>query len=124
MVKFLQLNRTWTVLTGYDITEIPTIAAWAAKAYGEAYLTALQGIEKVYEIQNSTHDGEYAILTKDGEKRIWDFSSAPLGTLPDGRKLQITMAMDVTDRKADELALQAAKKQAEEANRAKKSVSR
>ncbi|ANV90391.1 PAS domain S-box protein [Picosynechococcus sp. PCC 8807] len=117
--EILQLNRTWTELTGYSITEIPTIEAWAAKAYGEGYLTALQGIEKVYEIQNSTHDGEYAILIKGGDQRIWDFSSAPLGTLPDGRKLQITMAMDVTDRKANEVALQAAKKQAEEANRAK-----
>ncbi len=117
--EILQLNRTWTALTGYDITEIPTIAAWATKAYGEEYLTALQGIQRVYEIQTSTHDGEYAILIKDGEQRIWDFSSAPLGILPDGRKLQITMAMDVTDRKTNELALQAAKKQAEEANRAK-----
>ncbi|ANV84150.1 hypothetical protein AWQ21_07010 [Picosynechococcus sp. PCC 7003] len=117
--EILQLNRTWTALTGYDITEIPTIEAWATKAYGDKYLTALQGIQKVYEIQNSTHDGEYAILIKGGEKRIWDFSSAPLGTLPDGRNLEITIAMDVTERKTNELALQAAKKQAEEANRAK-----
>ncbi len=33
---------------------------------------------------------------------IWDFSSAPLGKLPDGRRLVISMAMDITERRKAE----------------------
>lgn len=37
--------------------------------------------------------------------RYWDFSSAPLGHSTDGRRTVISMAIDVTDRKAAETAL-------------------
>jgi light-regulated signal transduction histidine kinase (bacteriophytochrome) len=38
--------------------------------------------------------------------RTWEFSSAPLGRLPDGRRLVISMAMDVTERRAAERGVQ------------------
>ena len=53
-------------------------------------------------------EGEYEISTSTGEKRTWAFSTAPLGTLPDGRRLVTSMAMDVTDRKKAERALKRA----------------
>src|SRR5262249_11538694 len=53
------------------------------------------------------HEGEYSIITRSGETRIWDFHSAPLGRLPDGRRRVITMAVDVTERKQAEEALRA-----------------
>ncbi|WP_024546227.1 PAS domain S-box protein [Picosynechococcus sp. NKBG15041c] len=117
--EVFQLNRAWTDQTGYDADEIPTIAAWAKKAYGEDHLSNLDRIKKVYDIEKPTHDGEYCLTIKSGEQRTWDFSGSPLGQLPDGRKLLVTMAIDVTERKANEIALRSAKKQAEEANRAK-----
>ncbi|MBV5260841.1 PAS domain S-box protein [Synechococcus moorigangaii CMS01] len=117
--EILQLNSAWTELTGYTLAEIPTVVEWAKKAYRENFSVAMARIQKVYSIDKPTHDGEYQLTTKEGQQRIWDFSGSPLGFLPDGRQLLITMAMDVTDRKENELALQAAKKQAEEANRAK-----
>lgn len=40
-----------------------------------------------------------------GETRIWDFSSAPLGQLPAGKRLVISMAKDITERKAAEAVL-------------------
>ncbi|HEY9743961.1 MAG TPA: histidine kinase dimerization/phospho-acceptor domain-containing protein, partial [Coleofasciculaceae cyanobacterium] len=39
---------------------------------------------------------------KDGESKIWHFSSAPLGQLTDGRRITISMATDVTQRKQAE----------------------
>ncbi|MBW4685097.1 MAG: EAL domain-containing protein [Komarekiella atlantica HA4396-MV6] len=33
--EVMQINRTWSELTGYSLEEIPTIAAWAQKAYGK-----------------------------------------------------------------------------------------
>ncbi len=46
------------------------------------------------------------VQTKSGEMRVWDFISAPLGRLLDGRRMVSSMAMDVTERKNAELALQ------------------
>ncbi|MBD2188462.1 PAS domain S-box protein [Pseudanabaena mucicola] len=117
--QVLQLNKAWTNLTGYTIEDIPTITEWARQAYGENYQEIKTQIDKVYQIEQATHDGQYALRTKDGSVRIWDFSASPLGTLDDGRMMIITMAMDVTKRHHDELALQQAKQQAEEANQAK-----
>jgi PAS domain S-box-containing protein/putative nucleotidyltransferase with HDIG domain len=55
----------------------------------------------------SIHEGEDIIITGNREKRIWDFSSSPLGVLPDGRRIVISMAKDVTAQKHAE-ALQSA----------------
>ena len=41
-------------------------------------------------------------MCKDGKTVVWDFSTSFLGKLPDGRKLGISMAMDITARKAYE----------------------
>jgi len=46
--------------------------------------------------------GDHVIRTRNGAIRVWDFSSAPLGRLPDGRRLVISMAMDVTERRRAE----------------------
>jgi signal transduction histidine kinase len=42
------------------------------------------------------------IATASGETRVWDFYSAPLGKLSDGRSLVISTAIDVTARKQAE----------------------
>lgn len=49
--------------------------------------------------------GEQEITTAKGTRRIWDFSSATLGTGPDGKLLTITIATDITERKRAEEAL-------------------
>ena len=52
-------------------------------------------------------EGEHIINASNNETRIWDFSSAPLGQLPEGKRLVISMAMDVTERKKAESQLKA-----------------
>jgi PAS domain S-box-containing protein len=117
--QILQINRAWTEIVGYTLEEIPTIRDWVTKVYHEDHQKILKGIAKLYEITEKYDEGEFEFFTKDGSKRIWSFAAAPLGQIPDGRRIVISMAMDVTDRKANELALKEAKKQAEEANQAK-----
>lgn len=115
----LQFNEVWAQLSGYTVAEIPTIEQWCDVVYHRTHATSLEKIRQIYDTDQPTHNGEYELTVKDGSQRIWDFSSAPLGTLPDGRKLLISMAVDVTERKANEIALQAAKQRADDANRAK-----
>ena len=97
--EVLQISKVWTELTGYTHHEIPTLSAWTQRAYGERKDIIKSRIDKLFTHDTKVEEGEYVISSKDGKTLIWDFSSAPLGKLPDGRRLVISMAMDVTERK-------------------------
>jgi PAS domain S-box-containing protein len=101
--KILQLSESWTEITGYTIEDIPTIEEWTKRAYTDINLKSkmMSHISKLYDLveNEKIHEGESSIKTKSGEIRIWDFSTASLGVLPDGKRASISMAIDVTDRK-------------------------
>ncbi len=100
--QVLQINHAWTEITGYDPEDIPTIAAWTEKAYGVHQEEMRTKIAHLYDLEHRIAAGEHPITTRMGEIRIWDFYSAPLGKLSDGRKIVITTAIDVSDRKQAE----------------------
>jgi PAS domain S-box-containing protein len=92
------INAAWEELTGYAPQDIPTTAEWTAKAYGERKDTVQKDIDALYGIEGRDDEGEYRVRTADGRTLIWDFSSAALGKMPDGRRLVLSMAKDVTER--------------------------
>lgn len=83
--EVLQLSHSWTEITGYTLADIATIDDWTAKAYGNKAEPIRQGITRLYPLDQRVDEGEFIITTKVGEQRIWRFSSAPFGRLPDGR---------------------------------------
>ncbi|BHH84525.1 hybrid sensor histidine kinase/response regulator [Desulforhopalus sp. 52FAK] len=97
--RIIMVNETWTQLSGYSHADIPTIADWTAKVYGEKHEEVRELIEPLYNIKERVDEGEFTIKTKDGNTIVWDFSSAPLGELPSGQKLIVSMAKDVTGKK-------------------------
>ncbi|MBN1451809.1 MAG: PAS domain S-box protein, partial [Anaerolineales bacterium] len=103
--EIVVVNQTWTDITGYTHADIPTIDAWTERAYGERKAIVQEDIDRLYSMQERQAEGEYVITTRCGEKRTWDFSSSPLGQLSDGRRLVLSMAMDVTERKQAEQAV-------------------
>jgi PAS domain S-box-containing protein len=103
--EVLNISRTWTEITGYSREEIRTVADWTALAYGERQEQVKTDIQALYEMDERRDEGEYRIRCKDCTERIWDFSSAPVGTTRDGRRLVVSMAMDVTERKRAQQAL-------------------
>lgn len=105
--EILTVNNTWTELTGYTHTDIPTVADWTERAYGERKELARAVIDKLYALDRRVDEGEFTVTTATGEERTWDFSSAPLGQLLDGRRLVISIATDATSRKQAEQALRA-----------------
>jgi len=107
--EVLQINQTWKELTGYTHSDIPTMADWTEKAYGERREIVRERIDQLYVLNDRIHDGEFAIATKQGSHRVWDFSSAPLGKLPDGRRTIISIATDISDRILAEELLQGQK---------------
>jgi PAS domain S-box-containing protein len=102
----LSISRTWSELSGYSLQDIPSIADWTERAYGGRMQTVRKYIGTLYEKSERVHEGEYIIRCRDGSERIWDFSSVGLGTMPDGRRIVSSMALDVTQRKHQEQALQ------------------
>lgn len=97
--QVVTINTPWIRLTGYEHSDIPTIADWTRKAYGTQMDLVRADIDSLFALDGPKAQGEYAVTTRSGDSRIWDFSSAPIGQLPDGRRLVISMAMDVTERK-------------------------
>ncbi len=102
----LLISNIWTELTGYNLEDIPTIQAWTAKAYQDRKESVQSIIDKLYELNRRVDEGEFQITCKNGEKRIWAFSSSPLGYVPNHGRVIISMAMDVTSRKKAEEALE------------------
>jgi len=100
--EVLLVNRAWREISGYSIAEIPTIADWLERAYGDRQEQIRAQIVQVYPLERPTAMGEYAITTHSGETRIWDIYASPLGQIPDGRRLIVAMAIDVTDRRQAE----------------------
>ncbi|UNU26161.1 sensor histidine kinase [Microcoleus vaginatus] len=100
--EVLQINCAWTELSGYEYSEIPTIEDWTEKAYHSRKSLVQADIDRLHRLNARISEGEYMIATASGESRIWDFYSAPLGQLSDGRSLVISTAIDVTARKQAE----------------------
>jgi diguanylate cyclase (GGDEF)-like protein/PAS domain S-box-containing protein len=103
--EVLQINHTWTDITGYKPEDISTIAEWTERAYGERQESIQEVIDSVYKLNNRVAEGEFTVCIHNGERRIWEFYSAPLGKDPMGRRLVISTAIDITNRKQAEDAL-------------------
>ncbi len=109
--EILALSQAFSVITGYTLEEVPTIADWTEKAYGDRQSVVQEAIESLYSLEHHIHEGEFSIRTKAGNTRIWDFSSAPLGDTSEGQPLVISMAADITLRKHMEIELEESRTQ-------------
>ncbi len=96
--EVLMISKKWTELSGYSHGDIPNILDWTEKAYGADREHMRDLIGGLYEIEEPFEDEAY-VTTASGERRTWDFRTAPLGRLPDGRRFVISMVVDVTERR-------------------------
>ncbi len=96
--EVININETWTELSGYTPEDIPTIYDWTEKAYGARKEEIQKSIQELYALDERRDEGKFTIRTKDGDTRDWLFSSAPLGWTPDGRRTVISIGQDITDR--------------------------
>lgn len=104
--EVVMISDAWTEISGYSRADIPTTGDWTEKAYGARRPMVQDEINALYGRMEKLKEGDYTVRTKSGDRRIWDFMSSPLGRLADGRRMVVSMAMDVTDRRKADAALQ------------------
>ena len=107
----LQVSRSWCDITGYAPEELTTMSDWTSRAFGDRQAQEQSAINLLYGITQRVARGEYTVRTRTGDTRTWNFCSAPLGTLPDGRRVVVSMAVDITDRERGEVARRKAEKE-------------
>jgi len=97
--EVLQISRTWTELTGYTLADVPTFDAWLTRAYGEGADSVRNHMHELFKEEQRTLNVEFPIRTRNGDTRYWNFSASSPGTLRDGRRFIVGMAVDLTERK-------------------------
>ena len=117
--EVILINRTWTDLTGYTLEDMTTVSKWLAQANREMSQEIQEYLGQANQIKERVAPAQYEIITKSGKKQIWEFSSSLLGVEPDGKRIIISMALDITERLKAQEAMQSAKETAEYASRAK-----
>ncbi|HYI70592.1 MAG TPA: HWE histidine kinase domain-containing protein [Skermanella sp.] len=99
--EIIYLSRAWTEASGYQRHEIPTIGEWRRRAHEEG-VPPPSDIDRLYHLDRPLDEGEYTIRAADGRDRTWAFRSAPIGCDGTGRRLVVSMAADLTERKEAE----------------------
>jgi PAS domain S-box-containing protein len=119
--EILQLSEAWMTLTGYYSTPETTTDEWAMLAFPDDQRSNLPFGSDDHDAPEgeSINLGEHTVRAADGTDRIWDFHRVALGSLPDGRRLWLTAAIDVTEYKQLVASERAARQEAESANAAK-----
>lgn len=105
--KILILSRGWTELSGYAHSDIPTMNEWVKKAFEQRDGYDKSYIDELFALNQKIDEGDYTVILKNGQRRIWAFYSAPLAALEDGRRLVMSVAFDVTDHRTAERELKA-----------------
>jgi PAS domain S-box-containing protein len=96
--EVLRISRAWAEISGYTQEEIPTVEEWARRAFGDPESPARAAMSAEATTRSDGAGIEHLVHTQDGELRNWDFRTASLGRLRDGRRIAITAAIDVTAR--------------------------
>jgi PAS domain S-box-containing protein len=99
--EVLQISRSWTELTGYTLADVPTVDARLNYAYGPG----ADVVQTLFVRDQRSVNVSFDIRTRAGELRHWSFSASSPGTLRDGRRFVVGMALDITERTRVERAL-------------------
>jgi len=103
--EIVLVNAAWTGISGFAASELRTLSAWIQRAYGERADAMAAVIARLFDLEESVDNGEREITTASGEKRIWHFVTAPIGRDAKGRRMLVSNAIDVTERRRLEQAL-------------------
>lgn len=94
--KILMINKTFSEMTGYRLSEIPTIKKWLSLTNYNRDILDSTNINALFDNNISIDCGQISVTTKKGEKLIWMSSLAPLLHIHNTKRVMIFSAMDIT----------------------------
>ena len=97
--EVLMVSESFERISGYTLEDVPTVSAWVNRAYPGRSSEMKDYIDHLYHLDRVEVNHDVEVTCKDGTKKIWTFNAAPLGPQADGRRVVISMAMDVTQAK-------------------------
>jgi PAS domain S-box-containing protein len=100
--QILAVSGSWLEASGYSGEQLRNIADWTACAYRDGQAEMLEHLRRIISTEPEAYSVERKVHTEDGRERLWSFVTSALGTECDGRRLFISVAQDVTERKAHE----------------------
>ena len=101
--QIIAVSQSWLTAAGLSQAELHTMGDWTRRAFGPRSDEVLKLIRRIIATEPpQARPDELTILTQSGDKRLWNFVTAALGTQSDGRHLFVSVAEDVTDRRAYE----------------------
>ncbi len=107
--EVLQISRTWTELTGYTLEDVQPFDSWLTRAYGEGADAVRNHMHELFNGNRRALNIEFPIRTSQGDLRHWSFSASSPGSLHDGRRYIVGMAVDITESKQTQEALRESK---------------
>lgn len=103
--QVLQLSRSWTELTGYKLSDMHAFDNWVTNAVYDGADAVRNHMRELFKGNKNLINVEFTVRTHNRGIRNWSFSASSPGTLLDGRRFIIGMAVDITERKKAEEAL-------------------
>jgi PAS domain S-box-containing protein len=100
--EILAVSQSWLDESGYSSGELCRLEDWTDRAYGQRSAEVLEILRQIIATEPPAQPSEGVIRTKDGRERLWSFVKSPLGAQSDGRRVFVTVAQDLTERKARE----------------------
>jgi PAS domain S-box-containing protein len=100
--EILAVSQSWLDESGYSSAELCRLEDWTDRAYGQRSAEVLKILRQIIATEPPARPSEGVIRTKDGRERLWSFVKSPLGAQSDGRRVFVTVAQDLTERKAHE----------------------
>ncbi len=100
--QVLQISRSWTELTGYKLADIPTFDRWLTSVVYDDTHAVRDQMNELFKGSKRSVNVNFSVCTHDKGVRDWSFSASSPGTLIDGRRFIIGMAVDITERKKAE----------------------
>jgi PAS domain S-box-containing protein len=101
--QVLAVSRSWlNAAGGISANELYRLEDWTTIAYGERSGEMLDLVRRIIATEPEAQTDELVVRRRTGDNRVWHFVTSGLGAKSDGRHLFISVAQDVTDRKAYE----------------------
>ena len=100
--QIVAISQSWLDAADVSQDKLKTMEDWTALAYGERSSEILKLVRQIIATEPEGQLDELKLVTQSGHERIWNFVTAALGAFSDRRHLFISVALDVTDRKAQE----------------------